>query len=217
MHNVDMHTLQTKIVKLAKRQDIADLGYRKLGSLVGEPHPQKIKWHLEKLLRDGHLLKDADGRIVVKDTTKGSVSLVSIPVLGMANCGQPLAAAEEIDQDECIKVSSGCLPSKSRKYFAVKAVGNSMNQAKVSGRSINDGDMVIVDPQAPDIGHGDYVLASIEGHATIKRMLLDNDNQRIVLNPESSETHYPIVLHDGDGDSYRIHGRVVDIVPGFNA
>ena len=44
-----MHELQQKILQIAKEVDLSKCGLRKLGNLIGEGHPQKIKYHLEQL------------------------------------------------------------------------------------------------------------------------------------------------------------------------
>jgi SOS-response transcriptional repressor LexA len=98
--------------------------------------------------------------------------------------------------------------------FAVKAVGNSMNQALVNGESINDGDYVIVDNKQRSIEeyNNKYVLSVISGMSNIKRLVIDRLNDRIQLLSESSDSYPPIYIHEEDFGEYMVNGLVTDVV-----
>lgn len=210
-NNVAMHNIQIKILKLSKKKDIRDLGYRRIGSLIGVEHPQKVKWHLEKLIRDGKLVRENDGRFLPRENSSVG-SMIRVPILGRANCGEPLSYAEQ-DYSQALKLSSACLPKGiDGKCFAIKAVGDSMNKADISGRPIEDGDIVLVDTRVNAPKDGDYVAASVEGLATIKKLKVDKDKSWVVLTPESTSQHNPIVIHQTDSDAYQIHGRIFDVI-----
>lgn len=208
-----MHIIQTKLLKLIKKQDLSDIGYRKIGAEIGVDHPQKVKWHLEKLVRDGKILRNYDGQFSLPKIQKISHSIIMLPVLGRANCGEPLMLAGET-AEEPIQVSKSLLPrGKVGKCFAVRADGNSMNRAKVHGQVIKDKDLVVVDSTQVAPRNGDYVVASIDGYATIKRFQIDKARRRVLLMPESSERHNPIVLDQDNLAGLRIHGKVIDVIP----
>lgn len=80
-----------------------------------------------------------------------------------------------------------------------------MNRAAVEGGQIENGDLVLV-RQQPTASVGDVVIALIDGQATIKRMA--KGSGYLVLKPESSETHEPIVVKPG----FRVQGVVMRVL-----
>jgi len=54
---VGEHPTQKAILKLAKKQSLKGLGLRRIGKLIGVNHPQKVKHHLMRLVKNG-LLKE---------------------------------------------------------------------------------------------------------------------------------------------------------------
>ena len=132
-----MHSIQEKILKLAGKEDIAQYGLRKLGEKVGVDHPQKVKWHLQKLLKDGHLVRDNTGSIKVVDEHT-TPNMARIPILGLANCGEALAFADNT-QHGSLTLSPSLVTAKDyTKLFAVQATGDSMNKASIKGQPIDD-------------------------------------------------------------------------------
>ena len=85
-------------------------------------------------------------------------------------------------------------------------------QATINGQCIDDGDYVLVDSEVEVPNNGDYVVSSIEGLANIKKYYRDDSQQMIALKSESTRERPPIMLHPSDTESYRIHGRVVQVV-----
>jgi repressor LexA len=85
-----------------------------------------------------------------------------------------------------------------------------MNKAEVNGKTIEDGDFVVVDRSHRSPANGDIVVAVIDGMGTIKRYKEDKKNERIVLEPDSTEDYLPIFMHEGD--NCVIAGKVVDII-----
>lgn len=207
-----MHDIQIKILDLADQQDINELGYRRLGALIGVDHPQKVKWHLQKLIRDGKLIANVDGELVRPAQHALSSHTMLLPVLGRANCGEPLQFAGE-NHDESIQVSKSLLPKdKLNNCFVVKAVGDSMNKALINGQPLNDGDLAIVDASLDGPEDDEYILLSIDGLATIKKLKTDRQRNRILLLAESTKDFNPIVLSEDDHSAYTIHGRVIDVL-----
>ncbi|MDX1765916.1 MAG: S24 family peptidase [Candidatus Saccharimonadales bacterium] len=207
-----MHNLQKRLLKLAKREDLGQLGYRKLGEKIGVEHPQKVKHHLQKLINDGFLYRTVDGQLKVSTPGNSAGKMLSLPILGEANCGQPLAYADDTIHGY-LKLSPSLVRSKRPgDLFIVKASGDSMNKARVGGKSINDGDYVVVDSSVEIPENGDYVVSTIEGLANIKCFKRDQAAELISLESQSTRPRPPIFVHPDDTDSYRIHGRVVDVI-----
>ncbi|MBI2673751.1 MAG: hypothetical protein HYX23_00515 [Candidatus Zambryskibacteria bacterium] len=206
-----MHPTQQKLLELSQRYDLKKIGLRQIGRLIGIEHPQKVKFHMEKLgLLDNGKKKRA---ISIKSplTTKAK-SLLSIPILGLANCGDATMLAEARIEGT-LPISKKLLPtSHLDNLFAVKAVGLSMNRASVNGKSIDDGDYVIVDGEDKNVKTGDYVLSVIGGLANIKRFLEDKAHKQIVLQSESSQFFPPIHIHEDDLDEYLVNGKVVEVI-----
>jgi SOS-response transcriptional repressor LexA len=85
-----------------------------------------------------------------------------------------------------------------------------MNRAQVAGRTIEDGDYVIVDSKDTSVRTNDVVVAIIDNKATIKRLIDDRANDQIVLRADSSLDYEPIHLHPDD--DFSISGKVVAVV-----
>lgn len=209
-----MHKVQTQILALAATEDISQYGYRKLGELVGVDHPQKVKWHLQKLFKDGYLVRDNFGATKVADD-ETDTKLARIPILGLANCGQALSFADNTLHDYLTLSPSLVKRLKNESLFAVQATGDSMNACSIQNKPIEDGDYVIVDASVTVPNSGDYVVSSIEGMANIKRFVRDESNHCIALVSESTRQRPPIIVSDDDLESYRVHGRVVDVMKSY--
>lgn len=206
-----MHKLQKELLEQSKHNNFGGMTLREVGELVGEDHPQKIKHHLDQLKRKGYLRERADGS-VVRAAVQG-YKFAHLPIMGRANCGEAMAEAED-QIDGYLTVSKGLIPSKGDLYV-LKAVGDSMNRANIGGNSssINEGDYVVVDAKAKLPGNGDYVVSIIDGAANVKRF--NQDNNRVVLQSESSRDYPPIIISRTEFDpGYMIAGSVVEVIPG---
>ena len=104
---------------------------------------------------------------------------------------------------------------KIKNIFAIKAYGDSMNNARIpNGRNsvhnIQEGDYVIVDPTSKNPSTGDYVLSIIEGTANIKKFVDDTANNQVVLISESTNDLPPI--HIDRTMDYLINGKVIQVI-----
>ena len=207
------HQIQEKLLKIATTNDLGKLSLRKIGRLVGEKEsPQKIKHHLLQLEKNGLLNINRSDRIIVK-TGPGLIRnsrLISVPILGSANCGPATIYAEQ-NIEGYLRVS-GKILSRKKDVFAIQASGYSMNKANVNGECIEDGDYVVVDPKYNLIKNGDYVLSIIDGVANIKRFFKDTSNKRIILLSESSASYSPIFIHFDDIDRYLVNGKIIQVI-----
>ena len=219
-YNGKVHDTQKKILQLSTSYKIEDLTLREIGELIGVPHPQIVKHHIEQLKKKGFLKIDSlSGKL--SPVIAGEVTpekLINIPILGNANCGEATMFAEEYLVGY-LKVSTSILNKdllpKVKDLFAVKAYGESMNKAKVPTNratedSIQQGDYVIVDSKATNPKTGDYILSIIEGSANIKKFVNDTANNQIVLLSESTLELPPI--HIDPSMSYLINGKVVQVI-----
>jgi SOS-response transcriptional repressor LexA len=114
--------------------------------------------------------------------------IISIPVLGTADCGEPLSFAENYIEDH-IQISKKFIKGDQNDYFFVKAQGDSMNK-----EGIKDKSYVLVRKGQNVSGNGENVLAVVNGLGTIKKFHRQKD--AIFLSPNSTNSkHKPIVLH----------------------
>lgn len=136
-------------------------------------------------------------------------NIFSIPVYGLASCGEALAYAED-NVDGFLQISKALFRgADSARLFAVKALGDSMDK-----ESINDGDYVIFEKYEYDKGddlEGKIVVAVINGMATIKRYKKVSGDV-IGLFPKSTNNfHQPIFIHRSD--SFLIAGIFKKVLP----
>jgi SOS-response transcriptional repressor LexA len=216
-----MHIIQHKLFTLAKSKNLAELSLKAMASGIGMPEesPQKIKHHLEQLLKKGLLTFDPDSKTINCAQTEPSIaegflestgSVFSLPILGSANCGPATFYAEENVQG-FLRVSSKLVGKTSpSNLYAIKTDGNSMNRAEIGGKKIEDGDYVIVDAEQRTVTSNDIIIAIVDGKATVKRFIADRENNQIVLMADSSYNYDPIYLHDTD--SFSVSGKVISIV-----
>lgn len=206
-----MHIIQQQLLELSQKYDLEKMGLRQIGRMIGVDHPQKIKFHMQKigLLSGGEIKRPVSAKSVNGQKAK---KLLSIPILGIANCGDATMLAEARIEG-ALPLSRKLLPTNHvDNLFAVKAVGLSMNRASVNGKSIDDGDYVIVDGEDRNVKTGDYVLSVISGLANIKRFTEDKLNRQIVLQSESSHFFPPIHIHEDDLDDYLVNGKVIEVI-----
>jgi len=162
--------------------------------------------YLNELEEKGYIQRSSEDRgIKLQGIT--SELFVNVPILGMANAGTALAFADEYVEGY-LKVSRNII--RNRDVFAVQISGTSMNKAKVNGKTIEDGDFILVDKSADHYENGDKVLVVIDGLATVKTYR-SHDGRNIVLLPESTDiTHKPIFLTSQD--NFVINGKVVNVL-----
>jgi len=148
-------------------------------------------------------------RSFIRDT-----NMVFVPILGMANCGQPLAIAQEFIEG-FLEVSESLL-NKKEDLFCIRAIGDSMNNADINGNSIEEGDYVIVDGTNHTAHSGDYILSIINGMATIKLFDYDKKNKQIILISQSTTDYPPIYIHPKDFTDYMVNGKIVQVIKNNN-
>ncbi len=151
---------------------------------------------IEALEKKELITRDEERRIylVENDSYGDAQNILSIPLYGLASCGEALAYAEDI-ADDFLQISKSLFSrTEPEKLFAVKALGDSMNKD-----GIGDGDYVIF--EKTDSGteyEGKIVVAVINGMATIKNYKKVGRGV-IGLFPHSTNVaHHPIYLSEAD-------------------
>lgn len=202
-----MHPIQKKLLKLVDEYNLGRLSYREIGKLIGESHPQKVKHHLEQLEQRQLIKSNNEGKTIKK--TVSSKELVSIPILGTADCG-PASFFADQNIEGYLRVSTKIIP-KAEDLFALRAVGDSMNEADINNKSIEDGDYAIIDSRHRSPSNNEYVVSVIDGACNIKKFVRDDVNKVVVLVSESDREFPPIYIHPEETE-YLVCGKVVDVI-----
>lgn len=212
-----IHPVQQKILEASNDYNLGQLTLREIGELVGVPHPQKVKHHLTQLGKDGLIKIDKKRKLIQKISEKilTSENLISLPILGRANCGEATIFSDEYVEGY-LKISTKLLEpqilSHKNNLFIIKASGNSMNRSDIAHNNIEDGDYILIDSVYQKPTNGDYILSVIDGMANIKKIIKDEKNRQIILLSESTQEYPPIYIHEDDLDSYLINGKVVQVI-----
>ncbi len=143
-------------------------GYKEIMEATGLASKNSVYKLINKLVEEGVLAKDREGRLSPGRTLAG------IPLLGLVEAGFPSSAEEELldvmDFDEYLT------PNKESSYV-LKVKGESMIDA-----GICPGDLVIVERRTAKVGQ--IVIASIEGEYTMK--YLRKSGEHYFLEPANS-------------------------------
>lgn len=204
-----MHKIQEKILKLIEEKNLKGLTLREIGDLIDEKFPQKIKHHIDQLEKKGFISVDKKSKTIEKKKYNNlTPGIMSIPIVGSANCGPATIFANE-NIEGYIKISKSLL-KKCKNIFAIRAQGLSMNKSIINGNTIEDGDYLIIDSSDTSPSSGDVVLSVIDEMANIKKYVWDEDNNQIVLVSESTKDIPPIYIHEDD--SFMINGKVIQVI-----
>jgi SOS-response transcriptional repressor LexA len=215
-----MHYIQQKILKLAREMDLSDMGLRKLGNMIDEKFPQKIKHHLERLEKVGLVKLDEGKNRIIKvighnqKDKKMGLKLIMLPILGSANAGIATVFADQ-EKHGHMPVSETLLRGKTGNdnLFIIQVNGESLNQAKdIPGGPVSNNDYVIIDSNVKNFHDGDYVLSIIDGMANLKRFYKNKNTIQLVS--ESDQNIQPIILHADDLETsgYVINGKIIRVI-----
>lgn len=119
-------------------------------------------------------------------------------ILHKISAGFPSPAADYVEKS--LDLNTFMVQHKEASFF-FRVLGESM-----SGAGILDDDIVLVD-RSLNAGHGDIVLAVIDGEYTLKKLF--KKWGRVELHPENP-VYSPIIL--SDGNELQIWGVVVGVV-----
>jgi repressor LexA len=181
-------------------QIVNEKGYpptvREIGERLGLRSSCTVQRHLEALERKGYIKRDrAKARSVeivqADNPMMVPVPMVPVPLVGTVAAGQPILAAENIE--EVFPLPRDIV--KDDRCFMLRVKGDSMIEA-----GIHDGDYVVV-RQQPYVDDGDIAVALLDDEATVK--YFRRRRSRVYLEPANSSLR-PIVA-----DSVQIIGKVV--------
>ena len=211
-----MHHVQELMLQINRERNIVDMKLSELRSLTGVKHLQQVKHHRNMLITKGLLPEPSQAKQAFSQTNIiGSKSkLVSIPILGAVNAGVASLYADGRVEDY-LRISSEKLPIRnSKSLYALRAVGDSMNRATIGplGLSIEGGDYIIADGEKYVPKTGDYVVSLINGMANIKKLVIDEKEECIILASESDQDYPPIILALDDQTDYLAQSRVLHVV-----
>lgn len=166
------------------------------------PSKRGVVQYLDALQQKGYISRNGSKSIELTSNNE----FVTIPVLGIANAGKPLAVADQ-QYDMNLSIDKRIVKTNDD-TFAVIISGDSMNNRMIGEAFLENGDYAIVDKSA-EVRNKDVILAVISGAATVKSFTTDKDF--IILYPESDNpTHMPIYI-DSASD-FLINGKVVHIL-----
>lgn len=172
--------------------------FEQLRAFLKYPRISSVQRHTNALKEKGYLSPSRGLSIPVSN------GKVQIPLVGNVACGAPLLATQNIEA--YITYDKSSLKGNPKDYFFLRAIGDSMNKADMQGKTINDGDFVLVKKQNT-ANFGEKVVALIGDEATIK--YLQKDKGYIVLNPKSSNLANKSIYVL---DNLLIQGVVVDVI-----
>lgn len=168
---------------------------------------RSIYQYLESLEEKG-LIKRGRGPREIKLIDLRKTSFWHIPVYGWVDAGTPSSLPQEAIEGY-LKIAKKLLPTRNKNLFAIEVVGDSMSQAEIKGKKIEDGDYVVINPDNKDSRNRDIVVANIDGTLTVKEFMWA-DKKTIGLFPKSTnKEHKPIYLTKHD--DFLIVGKVVDV------
>lgn len=159
--------------------------------------PRSAMLLMAELEENGFLERKADGSYkMIKDLSTNVVArTVAVPLVGSISCGGALLAEENVEA--YIPVSTSLIKA-GHKYFLLRAVGDSMNEA-----GIQPGDLVLV-KQQNIAENGQKVVALIDDDATLKEF--QHKGNVVALVPRSSNPkHKPIILEQ----DFKIQGVII--------
>jgi repressor LexA len=193
---------------------VAERGYppsvREIADAVGLASTSAVHHHLIALERDGLIERSVNASRALRltprqDPTDASKvtpfrmpverETLNLPVMGEIAAGQPIEAYEDSAETLAVPASLEARPDS----YVLRVRGKSMIDAL-----IDDGDFVIVQPQAT-ARDGDIVVALLEDNGvTLKRYFREKD--RIRLQPANAEME-PIYATE-----VQIQGKVVGVI-----
>ncbi len=171
---------------------------REIADYFGYSSTNTVNDHLQALAKKGYIIRKpgaARGIILTDNGSNHKELNKGVPIIGRVAAGRPITAVENLDG--YLELSE----FYNEQHFALHVRGDSMIDA-----GIWDGDFVIVREQ-PILGSGEVGVAIIEGEATVKRIVINN--QEAILYPDN-ELYSPIRV-DLSATDFRIAGKVVGL------
>lgn len=150
--------------------------YAEIMELVGFKSKNAVSKLIDRLIEEGVLQKDAQGKLIP------SRVFGEVPLLGLVEAGIPSVADEQLL--EAISIENYLMPHK-EKTFLLEVKGDSMIEAH-----IEEGDMVVAE-RAETAKDGDIVVAEVDGEWTLKYLRKDLKKNTMWLQP-ANKNYKPI-------------------------
>ncbi len=181
--------------------------HKHLSSLGAKNSLKSIMQVIEALEKKDLIQRDNKKIYIIENKNYANLNnIISIPLYGLASCGEALGYADD-RADDYLQLSQSFFERPKARLFAVKALGDSMDKDE-----IYDGDYVIFEKfeNNQDL-EGKIVVAVINGMATIKRCRKVNKSVIGLFPNSTSDAHHPIFLHKSD--SILIAGIFQKVLP----
>lgn len=201
-------TKKQEAVLIALKKYMARKGYpptvRDLCEATGLSSTATVQVHLDNLQSKGYINKDNKKNrtieiLVPNEYAKTNESIISVPLLGKASCGNPIEAIEQPNEYFDLPVT---MINGKKEVFTLKTSGDSMINV-----GIYDGDIIVVEKRN-DAKNGDTVVAlTDDNEVTVKTFYKEADHFR--LQPENDYME-PIIL-----DNVTILGKVIGLYRKF--
>ena len=185
---------QKAILDFIKEQEESGhfLTYREIKEHFGFRSVSTVYQYVEALERAGAVKKEGKARSI---RVAGHLLVGNkLPLVGSVHAGAPALAVEEIEGYLPLPVDTRAHPHA----FLLRVKGDSMINAH-----IEDGDLVVVDPDAR-VGLNDICVALIEDEATVKRLVRMKGG--LYLKPENPK-YEPIYITK----NIKIIGKVIGL------
>ncbi|MCD5381756.1 MAG: transcriptional repressor LexA [Candidatus Pacebacteria bacterium] len=150
--------------------------YAEIMELVGFKSKNAVSKLIDKLMDEGLIDKDAQGRLIPASLDTG------VPLLGLVEAGIPTMA--DADMLDSISLDNYLIEDKA-KTFILEVKGDSMIEAH-----IEEGDYVIAE-RTEDARDRDIVVAEVDGEWTLKYLRKDPAQNTIWLEP-ANKNYAPI-------------------------
>jgi repressor LexA len=214
-------------VKLSVRQEaileyierfVSQHGYpptiREIGKACNISSTSVVNYNLNKLEREGLLLRDKDVsrglRLAESPVVDNVIGLVRVPLLGkiVASAPAPVPGSDfsYFSQEDTIELTADVV-APNEKLFALRVEGESMIDAM-----INDGDVVVLRPHE-DVRDGDLVAVWLKDREETTLKHIYREKGRIRLQP-ANPTMGPIYIDNPE--QVQVQGKVVAVVRQLN-
>jgi repressor LexA len=169
---------------------------REIGQRLGLSSSCTVQRHLDALERKGYIKRHRTKARSVEIIRSDDPSMlrrptVSVPLLGTVAAGQPLLAAENIEDVYALPAEL----TKGDNLFMLRVKGDSMIE-----EGLFDGDLIVIRKQ-DSADNGDIVVALMEDEATVKKFY--RERGRIRLQP-ANRAMEPMFF-----DDVQILGKVI--------
>ncbi len=154
-------------------------GYKEIMSLTGFKSKNAVYKLINKLVDEGIVSKDAQGKLTLEKTFE------EVPFLGLVEAGFPTSVDE--DRSDTMSIEEYLIEDKSSTYI-LEVKGDSMIEA-----GIQEGDLVIAE-RKKEPKEGDIVIAEVDGGWTMK--YLRKKKGKTFLEP-ANKNYKPIYPTEG--------------------